>query len=96
MSSTSSVFPSARASSSALRHEQLRDTAPARRAMDEELRDLRPVRLVRRQREDHLHRPDEVAVGERREDQPAALLDLGGEAFERGSCVLVSRTARDS
>ena len=45
-------------------HQQLGDAAPSSRAVDEELCDLGAVRLVRRQREDHLHRADEVAVGE--------------------------------
>ena len=57
--------------------------------MNEKLCDLRAVWLVRRQRDDHLHRPDEDAVGESGEEQPPALLDLGGEPFERAPRILV-------
>ena len=39
-------------------HQLLRDAPPAGLAVNEELRDLGAVRLVRRQREDHLHRAD--------------------------------------
>ncbi len=55
--------------------------------MDEHLRDLAAVRLVRHRRRDHLHRADELPVRERREQQPAAGIDLGREALERGAGV---------
>jgi hypothetical protein len=57
--------------------------------VDEELCDLGAVRLVRRQRKDHLHRADQLPVGESRQDQPAALLDLGRPGFEDAARVLV-------
>ena len=78
-------MPSARASDSASLHQQLRDAALACGAVDEELRDLAAVRLVRRQREDHLNGADQLAVGERSEQQPAALLDLGGKGLRMRS-----------
>ena len=53
--------------------------------MDQELCDFRTVRLVRRQREDHLNRADECAIGKRGQEQPAALIDLDGKAFERAA-----------
>ena len=89
VSSTSSVLPSARASSLGLGHQPLGDAAAARRAADEQLGDLAAVRLVRRQREHDLHRADELAVVERGQDQPAALLGVGDEALERRARLLV-------
>jgi len=50
---------------------------------------LGAVRLVRRQCEDHLHRADQLAVGEGSQKQAAALLDLGGDVFERAARLLV-------
>ncbi len=47
------------------------------------------MRLVRRQREDYLNRADQLPLGKRSEKQPSALLDLGGDRFERGSRLLV-------
>ena len=61
--------------------------------MDEQLRDLRPVRLVRRQRQDHLNRADELVACEGRQDQPAPLLGLGHEARE-GLARVVERERR--
>ena len=43
---------------------------------------------LRRQRENHLHRSDQAAVGKRRQDQPSSLLGLGREALECGPRVL--------
>ncbi len=63
-------------------HEQLRDAAPACRAVDEQLRDLGSVWLVRRQREDDLHRADQLTVGEGREQEPASLLRVVRYRFE--------------
>ena len=48
-------------------HQELRDTAPTGRSVDEELRDVGSMRLVRRSREDDLHRADDVVVQERGE-----------------------------
>ena len=56
--------------------------------MNEELGDLAAVRLIRRQREDHLHGADQVAVDEGSQKKPVALLGLGDEAFEGTARVL--------
>jgi hypothetical protein len=66
----------------------LGDASPAGLAVNEELCDLGTVRLIRRQREDHLHRPDEVAVDEGSQNEPAALLGLGDKALECTTCLL--------
>jgi hypothetical protein len=66
-------------------HQHLRDASPPHRAADEKLCDLAAVRLVGRQRKDHLHGADDDAVQERRQQQPPTLLDVLGEAVERGS-----------
>jgi hypothetical protein len=70
-------------------HEALRDPALACGTVDEKLRDLAAVRLIGRQREDHLNRPDQPAFGKRTEKQPAAVLDLGGHRRECRSRFLV-------
>ena len=57
--------------------------------MHQQLRDLAAMRLVRRNSEDHLDRSDELAGGERRQQQPVATVDLSCEARERGSRVVV-------
>jgi hypothetical protein len=70
-------------------HETLRDSALACRAVDEELGDLSTVRLIRWNREVHLHRADHPAVGKHSKKQPAALLDLRGHGFECGARFLM-------
>jgi hypothetical protein len=70
-------------------HEQLRDAAFPCGAVDEELCDLRAMRLVRRERENHLNRADDPANGKRGKQQPATRFDLGGHDFECGARVLV-------
>jgi hypothetical protein len=70
-------------------HQELCDATLTRGAANEELCDLRAVRLVRRQREDHLHRADQLTFRERREQQPTAGVDFPGHRFERGTRLLV-------
>ena len=53
-------------------HQAAAQPEPAGTAMDEELGDLRPVRLVRRHGEVEEDGPIEAAIGERREDHDLA------------------------
>ena len=70
VSRTSSVLPSARASAFGLFHQPLRDAVSPRRPVDEQLRDLASMWLVRRQREVHLDSADESIAVEGGENQP--------------------------
>ena len=57
--------------------------------MDEELRYLTAVRLVRRQCEDDLDGADHGAVGEPSEKEAATRFHIGRDGFERGPGLLV-------
>ena len=58
-------------------------------SVDEKLCDLRTVRLVRRQRQDHLHRADQPVLGKRTQQQPAALLDVDRNGLEDAAPLLM-------
>src|SRR3954451_12611258 len=68
-------------------HQCLCDAALACAAVDEQLGDLTAVRLIRREGEQHLHRPDDLIAVEGREQQPATGVDLVREAVEGGAGV---------
>jgi hypothetical protein len=57
--------------------------------MNKELGNLATVRLVRRHREDQLHRADELAPVEGGENHASSTLDLAGPILEDGERVLV-------
>ena len=83
-------------------HQALRDTETAGIAVDEQLRDVGAMRLVRRRREDDLDRAHDVVAAECGEQQPRPGLDLGGPGLElrarvglrEGLHVAHRRTAR--
>ena len=62
--------------------------------MDEHPRDVGPVRLVRMRREHDLHGSHDLAVDERREEQPAAQLHLRRVRLVHATGVLAGERAQ--